>query len=476
VRRLAITLLVTPLAGLVGLSLLGASANAEGRVSPAPAVAEAAELAPVDVLQVSGLFDSVTVASIEDAIDASEAAGSQALILQLNTGGSVVSDDTMTGLLQRVADAQVAIAIWVGQSRDARAYGTPAQLFGVADVTAMVAGSRIGYTGRLLTLDGATVDLGGGADRLRNGSMSFGDARSLGVLRLDTSDQGVPTVKSMVLAMDGAVVDVGGVTTTLDTVTKQLNDDGNEENTATLVRFSGLGLIDEVFHTVASPPIAFLFFVIGACLLIFEFFTAGVGVAGFVGAVLTVLGCYGFSALPVRTGALVLLVLALLAFAIDVQVGIPRFWTGVGAVLFVLSAWFLYEPLPGTDLRLGWITLFFVISGVLLTFIVGMPSMVRTRFSTPTIGREWMIGSSGVAVGAISPDGVAQVGTAKWRARTNRATPLAAGDELRVVAIDGVTLEVEPVEGAARDYRERRPKVAAESPTDADNAADNAAG
>ena len=35
---------------------------------------------------------------------------------------------------------------------------------------------------------------------------------------------------------------------------------------------------------------------------------------------------------------------------------------------------------------------------------------------------------------------------------------MAAGDELRVVAIDGVTLEVEPLEGAARDYRERRAK------------------
>jgi hypothetical protein len=29
---------------------------------------------------------------------------------------------------------------------------------------------------------------------------------------------------------------------------------------------------------------------------------------------------------------------------------------------------------------------------------------------------------------------------------------------VRVVAIDGVTLEVEPEEGAARDYRERRDK------------------
>ena len=97
--------------------------------------------------------------------------------------------------------------------------------------------------------------------------------------------------------------------------------------------------------------------------------------------------------------------------------------------------------------------------GVMLTFIVGMPSMVRTRFATPTIGREWMIGSTGTAVGAISPEGVAQVGEAKWRARTNRATPIAAGADLRVVAIDGVTLEVEPAEGGARDYRERRSKT-----------------
>ena len=354
-----------------------------------------------------------------------------------------------------MADAKIAIGIWVGPSRDARAYGTPAQLFGVADVTAMVAGSRIGHTGDLITLDGATVDLGAGADTLRNGSMSFGDARRTGVLKLDTTDEGVPTVRSMVLAMDGVQLQDG---TVLNTVAEELNDKGQTQKVATLVRFSGLGLIEEMFHTVASPPMAYLFLVIGLCLLIFEFFTAGVGVAGVVGAVLTVLGCYGLAALPTRPVAVALLIVALIAFAIDVQVGIPRLWTGVGTALFVLGSWFLYSPLPGNDLRLGWLTLFVGISGVLLTFVVGMPSMVRTRFATPTIGRDWMIGSIGLAVGAIDPEGVAQVGEAKWRARTNRATPLAAGAELRVIAIDGVTLEVEPVEGAARDYRERRPK------------------
>ena len=41
-------------------------------------------------------------------------------------------------------------------------------------------------------------------------------------------------------------------------------------------------------------------------------------------------------------------------------------------------------------------------------------------------------------------------------ARTNRATPIAAGDPVRVVAIEGLELEVEPEEGGARDYRDRK--------------------
>jgi membrane-bound serine protease (ClpP class) len=147
----------------------------------------------------------------------------------------------------------------------------------------------------------------------------------------------------------------------------------------------------------------------------------------------------------------------MVAFAVDVQVGVPRFWTGVGIVFSIVGSWFLYEDLPGASMRVGWLTLLVGIAGLMLTFIVGMPSMVRTRFATPTIGREWMIGQTGVALSAVDPDGLVTVADGRWRARTNRATPVAAGAGVRVVAIDGVTLEVEPEEGGARDYRERRP-------------------
>jgi len=458
VRRLAITILIAPLLGLAGLSLLSPSAHAStppttGTGDTSDAV-DASQLAPVHVLQVSGIFDKIIVRSIEDAIDNAESSGAEALILQLTSRGAVVSDAEMTSLLQRVSDAKVPIGIWVGPSRSSRAYGLPAQLMAVADVTAMVGGSRIGYIGNPLIVDGKPISFGPATADLINGSMSFNEARAAGVLKLDTPDEGVPTVRNMILAMDGKTIDGHAV----NTVVKQLDDKGQEQNVSTIPVFYGLGVFEQVMHTVASPPMAFLLFAIGLALLIFEFFTAGVGIAGGVGAACIVLGCYGLTALPTRPVAVALILVSMLAFAIDVQVGIPRLWTGVGIVLFIIGAWYLYEPVAGNDLRLGWITLIVAVGGVMLTFIVGMPSMVRTRFATPTIGREWMIGHEGTATTSINPEGVALVSGARWRARTNRATPIAAGSGLKVVAIDGVTLEVEPEQGAARDYRERRVK------------------
>ncbi len=228
------------------------------------------------MLQVSGIFDKIVVRSIIEAIDRSEANGSAALILQLTGRGAVVSTEEMTALLQRVADAKVPIGIWVGPSRSSRAYGLQAQLMAVADVTAMVGGSRIGYISTPLTVNGAPISFGEATDQLVNGSMSFNEARAAGVLKLDTTDQGVPTVRNMVLAMDGQTIDGRLV----NTVVTQLDDKGQEQNVSTVPVFSSLGLVEQVMHTVASPPMAFLLFIIGLALLIFEFFTAGVGIAG----------------------------------------------------------------------------------------------------------------------------------------------------------------------------------------------------
>lgn len=455
-RRLAIALL----ASLAVMGLLATPASAQDDSPEAPGT--------VDVLQVSGLVDDILVDAIDGAIQRAEDDGSQALILQVNSRGTVVSDEQVEELIVTVAEAPVPVAIWVGPN-GARFYGRAAQLLAVADVTGMAPGARVGHIGVPLTPEGSDgpipVEFSGAVeDALRSGSVGLSDARAFGVFT-EINDEGVPTITSMVQVLDGRTVD--GVV--LDTTEFVVLDNGQGRNdTVATVRFSKLDLVSQLFHTVASPPVAYLLLLAGLALLVFEFYTAGVGVAGATGAVCLVLACTGLAVLPTRPWALVVIILSMVAFAVDVQVGIPRFWTGVGILGTILGSWFLFENLPGTSLRPSWIALVAGIGGVMLTFIVGMPNMVRTRFATPTIGRDWMIGEEGTVITDVDPYGVIEVGDGRWRARTNRATPVRAGEAIRVAAIDGVTLDVEPLEGAAKDYREMRGRRSASADSSSD--------
>jgi len=448
-------LLIGLLAASAGLGLFAGDARAQDDGdNPGEAVTtdlDTTEVAAVDVLQVSGFLDEILVTEIEEAIDRADEEGSQALILQVNSNGTVVDDARIEGLLDDIIESPVPVGVWIGPS-GARFYGKGAQLVAVADVTGMAPGSRIGYTGVPLTPDNAEVDFGIAEEQLRNDSLGLSEARALGVFT-EIQDEGVPTVTSMVQALNGVVGDGSTLVTTELVV---LDDGSTRFETIATVRFFKLSLIDQLFHTVASSPVTYLLLLIGLALLMFEFFTAGVGIAGGVGAICLVLACTGAFVLPTQWWAFGLIIAAMLAFAIDVQVGIPRFWTGVGIVLTVIGSWFLFEDLPGATMRPSWIALIAGIGGTVLTFIVGMPSMVRTRFATPTIGREWMIGRQGTAVEDVDPEGFVEVDEARWRARTNRATPISKGEPVIVASIDGVTLEVDPIEGAAQDYRERR--------------------
>ena len=411
----------------------------------------AEKLAPVDVVEVSGIVDAIVAQSIGESIERSQNNGAQAVVLQFNTKGAVVGRDRMAEIATAIQESKIPVAIWVGPS-GSRAYGLPAQLLAVADVTAMAPGARMGRTGTMLTVNGKPLSFGAADDAIYAKTLGFLEAREQDVLKFSTDDRGVPVLRNMLFALDGLTIRG----TTLDTVADVLDKNGQVIREATTVRFFKLGLMPRLLHTVASPPSAYLLTTIGLALLIFEFITAGIGIGAFVGSVCLVLGTLGMGALPMSGFGLTLLILSMIAFAIDVQVGVPRLWTGLGLVAYIGASFTMFRSVDGLTMRPGWLSLLVCIVGVALTFIVGMPSMVRTRFATPTIGRDNLVGTTGVAVGDVNPEGIVLVDGAQWRARTNRATPLANNAEIRVASIDGITLQVEPLEGAARDYREAR--------------------
>jgi membrane-bound serine protease (ClpP class) len=384
---------------------------------------------PVTVVEVDGLLDPVLVGFVEDRVHAAERACAVALVLQLDSGGAVVSDGELDDLVATMDDSSVPVDVWIGPS-GSKATDEAVRLVAAARVTGIAPGSSIEVTPILL--DARGVDHG------ELGIVGLGDrVGAARAVELGLVDSDAPVIGQF-------VVDLPGVETEVVDGNRQLAD--TQE-----VEFGGLSLVGQLMHTVASPAVAYLLFVIGLALLLFELYTAGVGIAGMVGAGSLILGCYGLAVLPTQPIGVALLLLAMFGYGVDVQTGVPRLWTGIATASFVLGSLLLFD-----GLSVSWITLLAAFIGMTLAMYAGMPTMVRTRFSTPTIGREWMIGELGEARTDIAPDGVITLRDAPWRARTNRATPIHQHERARVVAIEGLVLEVEPEGGGARDYRERR--------------------
>lgn len=61
------------------------------------------------------------------------------------------------------------------------------------------------------------------------------------------------------------------------------------------------------------------------------------------------------------------------------------------------------------------------------------------------VGAEALVGSTARAVSALTPEGHVQVRGELWRARTTGAEAVVAGGPVRIVALEGLTLVVEPV-------------------------------
>lgn len=427
---------------MIGLAfgILAFAPPAGAQDTPSPETIDTSSGSAVfDIVQVSGFVDEIVADFIEQSITEAEAAGSGGVILQINSSATVVDDARLLELAERIHDASVPVYGWVGPS-GATAEGGIAQLMAVTDELGIASFAKFGNTGEIVVGEFLEPEVAELLRGLENTTIDDLDAIELGLI-----DHESPT-----LALFALGPQIGDELPGFDSVVDDSSGEAVRE-IASPVRLRKLSLFKGWMHSVASPAMAYLLFLIGAALLIFEFYTAGIGIAGVVGAFCFVLGCYGLDVLPTRGWALALLVVAMLGYAIDVQTGVPRLWSAIATVCLVVGSLFLYD-----GFSISWITLLVGIIGVGLSMMNGMPAMIRTRFGTPTIGREWMIGMMGEAVTEVKKDGLVMIDGAPWRAMVNRTTPILAGDAVRVVAIEGLWLEIEPEEGGARDYREMR--------------------
>ncbi|MCB0991184.1 MAG: hypothetical protein KDB16_09415, partial [Acidimicrobiales bacterium] len=212
-------------------------------IGATPAGAQEPQRRYIDVLEVSGLIDPIQVASINAHLDRAESEGATAVIIQLNSPGATVGTDEFVELLDRIDSSPVLVAVWVGQA-GSDALGASALLASAADVSGIAPGSRIGDVG-----DDLDIDLPAPFDSYVDRS-----AEDVAAIEAGMVDAFAPTIGDMVLYLEDA-----NLTDTLSEIAdpdaevpqRQLLDD-------VTVRFSSLGLLDQLMHTVASPPVAYL--------------------------------------------------------------------------------------------------------------------------------------------------------------------------------------------------------------------------
>ena len=194
-----------------------------------------------------------------------------------------------------------------------------------------------------------------------------------------------------------------------------------------------------VLTVITNPSIALILMLIGVYGLLFEFMSPGAVAPGVIGAICLLLALYALQLLPVNYAGLALIILGI-GFMIA-EAFLPSFGAvGLGGVAaFVAGAFILIDTdLPEFGIPPGLIFTVAVISAVLIATIAGVA--LRTRRRAVVSGVDGLIGT----VAEVLDDGWVNAGGETWRVRAQG--PLRRGQNVRIVARRGATLDVIPID------------------------------
>lgn len=208
------------------------------------------------------------------------------------------------------------------------------------------------------------------------------------------------------------------------------------------IKVLGPSAADRLLSSIAHPNIAYLLLLLGILGIYFELSHPGAIFPGVLGAISLLLAFFALSVLPVNYVGVLLILLAIGFFIAEVKVTSYGLLTVAGLVCFILgSAMLIDAPLP--SLRVGWGVILptaLVVAAVVIFLLSRVLSAHRVK---PVTGIEGMLGEQGTAISDLAPHGKVFVHGEYWDAIASQ--PIPKGTGVRVVAVKGSTLEVEPV-------------------------------
>jgi membrane-bound serine protease (ClpP class) len=422
--------------GLLGVALLASSRAAGGQDDGARVLATTVD-GPITPVIANHLDDGIARAE-DDAFDA--------YLIRLDTPGGL--DTSMREIIKDILAAGVPVVVYVSP-QGARAASAGAIITFASHVAAMSPGTSIGAatpiagdTGEDLEqkMINDAVAYAESIARLRDRNVEFAadavrDGRSAGAheaLDLGVVDVVATSQDELLREIDGMSVAVGEVRRTVALHTED----------AVVVEHK-MGLLRSIQQLLADPNLAFLFLSLGTLAILYELASPGVGGGAVVGGICIVLALFGLAVLPVNIAGLLLLAVAAGLFLAEVFAPGVGIAAAGGALALVLSGVFLVDDAPGLEVSLAVLVPTASVVG-LGVIIAGRMAMRARREPSTTTGPGLYAGKVGeVRIVRGRPD--VHIEGAWWNARSADGRPLAPGARVRVLAMDGLDLIVEPL-------------------------------
>lgn len=197
-----------------------------------------------------------------------------------------------------------------------------------------------------------------------------------------------------------------------------------------------------LLSVLTNPNVAYLLMLAGIYGLLLEGYNPGAILPGVVGAVSLLLALYAFQVLSVNYAGLALLALGI--GMIIAEAFAPSFVLGTGGVIaFVIGSILLFdEGVPGFEIARGLIGGIALGAGLLMLLMATV--FMRARKRQVATGVEQMLQETAIALNDFEASGLVDIHGETWRAVAR--APIKKGQRLRVLRVDGLTLEVTPEE------------------------------
>jgi len=397
---------------------------------------------------IDGVVHPITAEIVAHALDQAKREGAALVLVRLNTPGGLL--DATRQIVERIVASPVPVVTYVTPS-GGRAASAGFFILGAGDIAAMAPGTNTGAAAPILLgremdpvlrqkaqNDAAASIRAMAAKRGRNSALaekavleskSFTDKEALDHRLIDLIAGDVP---DLLRQLDGRAV---------------TRFDGSQQT----LRLAGAPLVDyqltlreRIMSAVADPNLALVLMMLGALGVYIEFSHPGLIVPGVAGALLALLGLSGLSLLPINWLGVALLILAIALFVLEAKIVSHGILGAGGAVSMILGALILIDsPLPEMRVRLSTAVGLALPFALITTFLLTL--VIRARLSKVITGEAGMLGEVGVAHTALTPAGKVFVHGEYWDAVAS--APVEAGARVRVTAIDGLKLKVEPATG-----------------------------